>query len=910
MINEQFDRIRVLILGNIGTNAFVVEKDQYVQEIGTLRTKAAKVDHLEAENCRLTIELDAIREYQQRWLGLDEGQHVSGSRERDADSPTERDVTTTVHIEDYRRVKEELESSERDYGKLVGAHNILQSKVRYYKDMTKQWREYTKRWVSKDATKRAKLVTTVTPKQTSPMLAREQGPSSAPTPPAFPPGITPSVSDSSRSTSPQQPGSVGSTILQISKYAIAEQEESMEALRTDIVATQSALDHGHRTDVGETTASSDDSDWIPRSADHFKALPSRDLDYRDGALLPPAEHDGGSSPVVVFERPVKRKRPTRNQEEHFRVHEDDILHTKGITRPQPLKNEQHTSSPLPITASLPIGGGHDSLDLDDVGDHLNTPKKRQRMERDRLRSSMLAPPASSLEDQGMLDGVQDNATDQGKGVDLSSAKREEGTALFKNTSCQSNVNETCQHDPVGMEQERRARKYAKRAQLQAHNDRVVGRIEAEHQIPSNGAVPRASESMSPSAKAYPTPATTAPNRSHTPKGRRDQEQRKAELASPILRPTDPNAQILPRTSEDAAHHKRSIPPSRRDRGAAHVPALAEDGEDAFAKNNKQAALKERTTAKQIDSDATAKKFVKAPDIHRRLGILLTEPSPAKSAIGSEDLDLTGVNPSLKTPGSRMVQMARLPAPTTPQSMLARTSDTRHQVERRSIQGTDSNVDNIINVRNDSEKATTKRLTPQSTSRIFPSLNFPPVDHPEHEPLRARPLHRLTVDDFRINPAYSDFAYREPIRTLDEKRAVGGCTDRHCHRCKDQRQFVQESGYQTLRKPGESADEADERILEDFVGGDNRRLKRMTKEERTEMLWQAKAKEFADQYGKHRQAFARPRDAPGLWDVDFPNTQEEERRREAARLIDKEDAKERYFEALKTGGKYVFADEVK
>ncbi|KAK4693538.1 hypothetical protein P7C71_g3879, partial [Lecanoromycetidae sp. Uapishka_2] len=918
-INSEVDAFDALLTGKVAelertlldrTNTFAAEKDRYIQETETLRTKALKYDELEAQNGRLSAELEAIREYQHRRRVSDPEDDIKTAEEKDT-NPLIGRVLDAIPIEEYRRVKDELDSSEHAYGRLVGAHNILQSKVRYYKDMTKQWREYTKRWVSKDPTKRAKLVAPVAPKQTSHvMIAQEQSSSSPPTPPAFPSGITLSTRDVSRSTSPQQQGTVPSNDSNHGKDAHMEQENSIEALKRDITATQSALDLGHQVDVADSTESAGDSDWIPRSAEQLRT-PNKGASSHDKVPSPlPIEPDIGSSPVVVYERSLKRKRPSRGTEEDIHVHEDTALHTDRTTKAQNVKNEQPYSSPLPAVPTLPSGGVHDSLDLDDVGDRVETPKKHQQREKFRVRSSLLRLPASSSDDHGMLDDILDKVPHGGYEAQSWAAMGDKDPSLSDNATPCLKINDTRRYNPEVMKQDRRASKYAKRAQFQAHNDKIVGRIEADKQDSGDVTRPSAKKSKLLLAAAYPTPATAEPYRSRTPKGRREQEKRIAQLASPILRPTDPNAHVLPRTSDEAAPRKRLVPPSRRDRGAAHVPSLAEDGEDDCVTSNDRALSKGNKPAVQVGSEATAKASAKVLDIYHRLGTLLSEQSPTKSAIGSKNVDLTGLLPYSKTPSSKALQDAGPLGLTTPQSMPAKKSETNGQLQGRSIQSARKNEGQISNTRNDLEKGIGKRSTPQTMSRNPQSLDDPLVVRPEHEPLRARPVHRLNLDDFKINPAYSDYAYQEPIRTHEEKRAVGGCTDRYCLRCKDQRKFVEHSGYQTLRKPGESADEADQRIMEDFVGGDKTRLKSLSKEEQKETLWQAKTKEFADMYGKHRQAFPRAWEVPGLWDVDFPTTQEGEENRKAARIMEREKVEERYFEALRRGGKYVFADEVK
>ena len=59
---------------------------------------------------------------------------------------------------------------------------------------------------------------------------------------------------------------------------------------------------------------------------------------------------------------------------------------------------------------------------------------------------------------------------------------------------------------------------------------------------------------------------------------------------------------------------------------------------------------------------------------------------------------------------------------------------------------------------------------------------------------------------------------------------------------------------------------------------------------------------------HRQAFQRAREPPGMWEVDFPSTQEEAEMRVLADKMEREKVEERYWEASRRNGRWVFADE--
>ena len=114
----------------------------------------------------------------------------------------------------------------------------------------------------------------------------------------------------------------------------------------------------------------------------------------------------------------------------------------------------------------------------------------------------------------------------------------------------------------------------------------------------------------------------------------------------------------------------------------------------------------------------------------------------------------------------------------------------------------------------------------------------------------------------------------------------------------------------LNRPSspQAADE-DGRILRDYLGTDAQsHLRRMGQEERKETLLKAKTKLFANEYGKHRQAYGRASSPPGFWRTDMPSTQEEEEDRRLAGERERERVGEMWREAMREGGAWRFRDE--
>jgi len=845
-----------------------------------LQKEAARVEALEVENAKLVAELEALRQTYPRVASEDDHDSATKGQKGNQRSPVKR--TEYVDIEEYDRIKDQLAKSNEDYGKLVCARHALVGKVQHYKDMTKQWREYTNRWILDYPKKTPKALDAPSP--SAALLARDLRFSSAPAPPLIPKGLTPSVSGSSKSTSPW------TEVDDLQKQHRGPPPDH-KMLSERIIATQMALGDALMASSGDLTEASDESE--PQMRSSFKTR-----DHRGDLNPEPRGDEDNDSPIFVSERSLKRGRPN---------HVQDV---GGRPRKTP-KTEPNSSSPLPAAGAVGVNESHDSLDLDDVGGHVVTPRKRRKLEQMRLYSSIL----SSTTDQDKT--KESNDATGGEYAETFMIK-DEGSrrAIPSDGSVSSRLSKPAGGDCelINQELQRKLHRASLRAQQLAHNQRVRDRLEAseQHYTPATNLKEPVTTGLpdnslfvlpsSPPLSAYPTPRTENPERPHTPQSRRETEQRRADLATPtVLQPTDPNAQILPRTNVKLTKQKLSCPPSRRDRGAAQVPALAEDGDVSPSTSHK-------TKPRPLDATVSSDKRVKVPDAHHRLEVLLGEPSPAKSILdtnsASHDKSRAPAVSNLSVGRSDSHRSSKVPI--TPLSIPAKRVSFETGVESKTDLKESRGAGLPTKPIRESTPFATKQSTAKPSHRRQPSPNSPADDQPEHEPLRARPLHRLRLDDFKLNPAHSDYAYHESVRKHDEKQAISGCTDRNCPRCKDIRKFVENSGY--ARVPGQDTAETDRRLMLEYLGGDTHQLDRMSAEDQKEILLQAKTKQFADKFGKHRTYFGRAPSPVDYWNTDFPTTQEHERNREAARVREREKVEEMYWEAIRKGGRYVFADE--
>ncbi|KAL4796190.1 DNA repair protein endonuclease SAE2/CtIP C-terminus-domain-containing protein [Aspergillus venezuelensis] len=178
--------------------------------------------------------------------------------------------------------------------------------------------------------------------------------------------------------------------------------------------------------------------------------------------------------------------------------------------------------------------------------------------------------------------------------------------------------------------------------------------------------------------------------------------------------------------------------------------------------------------------------------------------------------------------------------------------------------------------------------------------------PDDEPYRARPLQRLGLGHFKINPDYNhglDFAYSEVVRKKDERKCANGCTRPGC--CGEKFTAMARFGI-PVDTTGKTM--SDREVLGEYVGEDRNIIDTLSSADRENLLIEAKARVFADRFGKHRHQHHRPGTPPGFWRTEMPGTQELEDDHHEAQRQEREKVKERYREAMRPDGQWIFADE--
>ncbi|KAK3378129.1 DNA repair protein endonuclease SAE2/CtIP C-terminus-domain-containing protein [Podospora didyma] len=208
------------------------------------------------------------------------------------------------------------------------------------------------------------------------------------------------------------------------------------------------------------------------------------------------------------------------------------------------------------------------------------------------------------------------------------------------------------------------------------------------------------------------------------------------------------------------------------------------------------------------------------------------------------------------------------------------------------------------------KATSKTFTMSGGSHNTPSIRRAQgnANGSKNTPLRERQLADLRAEDFKINPKFNNgynHAYDEVVRNKADRTELAGCIEPNC--CGKQYRAMAES---ELRATGALIPyrAKDIELLEAFLGNEAYRLSAIPREEQQKLWVDAKIRDLANKYGKHRHRFVRKPSPPGFWNPDFPSTQEIADRKEEGEKLERELLKARRQEAMRGGGRWLFRDE--
>lgn len=407
--------------------------------------------------------------------------------------------------------------------------------------------------------------------------------------------------------------------------------------------------------------------------------------------------------------------------------------------------------------------------------------------------------------------------------------------------------------------ERQAEMDRLKQQLQAVQNQERNRRTQNTQVPSPlvssdevgdvEAVPSSSPLLSPLIATFNNKAPQ--HGSHSSPNNKTQQ-----LSSPPrkrARIDSPDATIV----QDLPEHQRAQrkvhvkAKDRANRGAEAIPAVTEDGEDHIRSDD----------SKPADPKSSEKRDT---GVYKRLDALLAAPSPSNTHLSrSEHRSGRSASPVAKP--------ARAPFLCKSSSDLAR----------------------------DAVVLPTRPLT-----RFLPPRPRPSRGPEDDEPLRSRPLSRLNLSHFKLNPDVNDgyaLAYGETVRNKEARKCLPGCVRPEC--CGGQMEALADTLAQDI-----SISEDD--LLIYLLGPRSEdKIRGLTDVARENLLYEARAKRVADTYGKmHRHLHQRAQSPINFWSADMPGSQEEKKHRDEAKRREREEVERRQREALQGDGKWVFADE--
>lgn len=316
---------------------------------------------------------------------------------------------------------------------------------------------------------------------------------------------------------------------------------------------------------------------------------------------------------------------------------------------------------------------------------------------------------------------------------------------------------------------------------------------------------------------------------------------------PALRSVDHNITPVHQTTKDLSEPQ----PKRRRRGsgAAAVPSIAEDGEES---------IKRRRSLRLVASNtATTKSPRPQTHNHNRLQNLLeTESTPRATATPSPKHSKHVTPNTIKGKTNRLSKVSAM--------------------EQWVSGGGNSN-----------------NTTPKATKAI-----------------RNHPIEQLNIEDFKLNPARNeglDYAFTDVIRDKSARKQLRGCLEDKCCGPIFRRMARDEIGNQPY--PFSALNAKQMELLDEELGGRSRRaLQNAPGKDIRNLLVEAQARAFSNQFSRHRTSHGRARSPPGYWRTEMPSTQEVEQDRELAGTLERKKVIERYNEAMKDNGLWKFADE--
>ncbi|KAE9378523.1 SAE2-domain-containing protein [Stipitochalara longipes BDJ] len=563
-----------------------------------------------------------------------------------------------------------------------------------------------------------------------------------------------------------------------------------------------------------------------------------------------------SSPAIIEVRCVKKRKTP---------HESQKIKTE-------VKVETISSSPIGL-ARLQYLDPYESLDLDDIGEKVDTPRKQRRvieLTRHNSKSVSLSPLTAKLRGQRQSQGHSNTTEEEGVGNASQETPVRHRDSILQPRSINRQILPRTSED--------RASKKRRIA-----SDEAVGELLEDGEIEAAATKSRRQTANSNDrlsgllAKPSPPKQILSPRLALAS----DQQQRLARtpLTSGLARePQCPPQDVYGRIMDSTlARLKEYFPSSSRRRG--------QESEESSRPSSKGSSHG-NSAEPMLPSSRTSLRESAGP----------SRPTSKGTSRGSEEpLRPTSKGTSRGSVQTPLVQNTYLPPKRLLPADLAKASPRTPAVNSRPLAQQTAGSSKIV------------RSNPRrSRNDDVPDREI----DPEQEPLRARPVSGLKLGDFKVNPNYNqgyNYAFSEVVRgQTARQQCLQGCTKPEC--CGGKFRTLVEMDHEGRGTPTLSQEEADEMLLDEYLGDNAYKKRNMSKEQKEELIIQAKTRDMANKYGRHRHAYERRTSPPGFWRADFPTTQEDREDREKAKELERSAVEERYKEAMRPNGRFIFRDE--
>lgn len=616
----------------------------------------------------------------------------------------------------------------------------------------------------------------------------------------------------------------------------------------------------NRTDTLDATV--EDAEFDPIELQHSDttqgdtdlAPPDKDVHESTAVKTEPLEESPPSpdTPVVISSRSVKKRKGHPNTTEPRHVSK--------------VKVESISSSPIGIAACRNLD---ESIDLDDIGEKVDTPRKRRRI----------------LE-------LSDNAIGSLSYLTNSPRRTASGS---QDRSAASNPGR------FSLETPRRVGTSRKGSTLRplSTNKQILPRTSVD-KVPRTKRIAgqKAVEALTEDGENTPSSKSIR---------KKDAPDVSNRLDNLLAKPSPPKLLLSPNglTFKLQTRPSRLSPISRLAYKLEDHQALSRDApESLFSKTKRVPEGRQRPSSSKgvyrVSAETPKPPFRGSlrgsMEVSRSSSKGTSRPSSKGSRSSADQTPVDYGDMSRPQPRGSLLLSVEHSRPSSSEGAPSFFADTSRPLSKQSIGGTEPRRGAVVNGRLSHAK--------QAFKEVFIAGNAP-----EDEPLRSRPLESLALNDFKVNPNYNqgyNYAFTDAVRNQTDRRCLPGCIKPEC--CGNKFRALAEIQRNPDQPLTMSQEEEDEVLLEEFLGDNAYKLRNMSKDERQETLIQARTRELSKKHGKHRQAYDRRRSPPGYWRADFPTTQEENQDRVKAKQFERDLVARRYEEAMRPGGAYVFRDE--